>query len=144
VSSGSGSPARVSLRDVARAVGVSHMAVSLALRDDPRVSEARRREIRAKAEQLGYRPDPMLSSLAAYRNTRRSTTVRATVAWLNQWADPRALRRLRVEPGTPVLGGDRLHVEVRRRADAEADGSVVARIVNQVGGEVAVVAAEVL
>lgn len=95
MSSGSGSPARVSLRDVARAVGVSHMAVSLALRDDPRVSEARRREIRAKAEQLGYRPDPMLSSLAAYRNTRRSTTVRATVAWLNQWADPRALRRLR-------------------------------------------------
>lgn len=95
MSSGSDSRTRVSLRDVARAVGVSHMAVSLALRDDPRVSEARRLEIRAKAEQLGYRPDPMLSSLAAYRNTRRATTVRATVAWLNQWAEPRALRRLR-------------------------------------------------
>lgn len=86
---------RVTLRDVARAVGVSHMAVSLALRDDPRVSAARRREIRAKAEQLGYRPDPMLSSLAAYRNTRRASTVRATVAWLNQWPDPRGLRQLR-------------------------------------------------
>ena len=86
---------RVTLRDVARAVGVSHMAVSLALRDDPRVSEARRHEIRARAEQLGYRPDPMLSSLAAYRNTRRASTVRATVAWLNQWADPQGLRRLR-------------------------------------------------
>ena len=71
------------------------MAVSLALRDDPRVSEARRREIRAKAEQLGYRPDPMLSSLAAYRNRRRGATVRATVAWLNQWAEPQALRQLR-------------------------------------------------
>ncbi len=89
------SGSRVSLRDVARAVGVSHVAVSLALRDDPRVSAPRRREIRAAAEQLGYRPDPMLSSLAAYRAARRATTVRATVAWLNQWSDPRALRRLR-------------------------------------------------
>lgn len=86
---------RVSLRDVARAVGVSHVAVSLALRDDPRVSAARRQEIRAKAEQLGYRPDPMLSSLAAYRTARRTPTLRATIAWINQWAEPRDLRRLR-------------------------------------------------
>jgi LacI family transcriptional regulator len=85
----------VSLRDVARAVGVSHVAISLALRDDPRVSEARRAEIRAAAEKLGYRPDPMLSSLAAYRNARGANPIRATVAWINQWSEPRALRRLR-------------------------------------------------
>lgn len=95
MASGSRPIPRVSLRDVARAAGVSHTAVSLALRDDPRVSEARRRAIRAKVEQLGYRPDPMLSSLAAYRQTRRTPPVSATVAWLNQWPEPRALRRLR-------------------------------------------------
>jgi LacI family transcriptional regulator len=86
---------RVSLRDVARAVGVSHVAVSLALRDDPRVSEARRQEIRAAAERLGYRPDPMLASLAAYRQARRGTSIRSTVAWINQWRDPAALRQHR-------------------------------------------------
>jgi hypothetical protein len=42
-----------------------------------------------------------------------------------------------------VLGGDRLHVEVRRRVDGSSPHVVVARIVNQVGGEVAVVTAEV-
>ena len=87
-------PARVSLRDVARAVGVSHVAVSLALRGDSRVSEARRAEVKAAAEKLGYRPDPMLSALASHRRTKRSTPISATVAWINQWEDPRALRRL--------------------------------------------------
>lgn len=85
---------RVSLRDVAAAVGVSHVAVSLALRDDPRISIGRRAEIRAAAEKLGYRPDPMLASLAAYRQTRRPTAIRSTVAWFNQWQNPRDLRRL--------------------------------------------------
>ena len=52
--------ARVSLRDVARSVGVSHVTVSLALRGDPRVSAARRKEVEIAAKRLGYRPDPML------------------------------------------------------------------------------------
>lgn len=85
---------RVSLRDVARAVGVSHVAVSLALRDDARISVRRRNEIRRVAGQLGYRPDPMLSSLAAYRKTKHGIGISSTVAWLNQWPDPRQLRQL--------------------------------------------------
>lgn len=84
---------RVSLRDVAKAVGVSHVTVSLALRGDPRVSATRRVEIQRVAERLGYRPDPMLSSLAAYRNSKRPVTICSTIAWLNQWDDPRELYR---------------------------------------------------
>lgn len=87
-------PARVSLRDVARAVGVSHTTVSLALRGDARVSAARRAEIGRAVEKLVYRPDPMLSSLAAYRKTKRTLTIGSTIAWINQWAEPAALRRL--------------------------------------------------
>lgn len=87
-------PARVSLRDVARSVGVSHVTVSLALRDDPRVSVARRAEVQAEAKRLGYRPDPMLASLSAYRHSKRPVTIHSTIAWLNQWPDPKALRRL--------------------------------------------------
>ena len=86
--------ARVSLRDVARVVGVSHVTVSLALRGDPRVSVARRAEVEAAAKRLGYRPDPMLSSLSAYRHSKRPVTIHSVIAWLNQWDDPKALRRL--------------------------------------------------
>lgn len=85
---------RVSLRDVAREVGVSHVTVSLALRHDPRISPERQREVAAVAEKLGYRPDPMLSSLSAYRQSKRAATIRSAIAWINQWEDPKALRRL--------------------------------------------------
>ncbi|HYC71591.1 MAG TPA: LacI family DNA-binding transcriptional regulator [Opitutaceae bacterium] len=84
--------ARVSLRDIAAAVGVSHVTVSLALRGDVRISEERRREIRAAADRLGYRPDPMLASLSAYRRTKKPVTIRSTLAWINQWPSARALR----------------------------------------------------
>jgi len=84
---------RVSLRDIAAEIGVSHVTVSLALRGDPRISTKRRQEIAAVAERLGYRPDPMLASLSAYRQAKRSVEIRSTVAWLNQWPDPRQLRR---------------------------------------------------
>lgn len=90
----SSSTARVSLRDVARAVGVSHVTISLALRGDSRVSEQRRVEIQLAVERLGYRPDPMLSSLAAYRKTKQGVDISSTIAWINQWPDPKALRRL--------------------------------------------------
>ena len=85
---------RVSLRDVARHLGVSHVTVSLALRGDTRISAARRREVAAAAQELGYRPDPMLSSLSAYRHAKQSDSIRATIAWLNQWPNPKDLRRL--------------------------------------------------
>lgn len=84
---------RVSLRDVAAAVGVSHVTVSLALRGDTRISAGRRAEIAAAAERLGYRPDPMLSSLSAYRQAKKAVEIRSTVAWINQWSDPKRLRR---------------------------------------------------
>lgn len=85
--------ARVTLRDVARAVGVSHVAVSLALRNDPSISEKRREQIQRVARQMGYRPDPMLSSLAAYRQGSRPAQFQSIVAWLNRWSDPAGLRR---------------------------------------------------
>jgi LacI family transcriptional regulator len=81
------------LRDIAIEIGVSHVTVSLALRGDPRISTARRQEIATVAERLGYRPDPMLASLSAYRQTKKPVEIRSTVAWLNQWPEARQLRR---------------------------------------------------
>lgn len=83
---------RVSLRDIAREVGVSHVTVSLALRGATRISQQTREAILSAAARLGYQPDPMLSALSAYRQAKQPTGIRSTVAWLNQWTNPRHLR----------------------------------------------------
>jgi DNA-binding LacI/PurR family transcriptional regulator len=80
------------LRDIARELGMSHVAVSLALRGSQRVSAARRDEVKAMAEKLGYRPDPMLASLVAYRQGKRPAEVRSCLGWINQWDQPEKLR----------------------------------------------------
>lgn len=84
-----------SLRDIARLLNVSHVTVSLAMRNHPRISAERRAQIRAMAEKLGYRPDPMLASLVAYRNQKRVKPIAATLAWINRWPNPKELRRHR-------------------------------------------------
>jgi LacI family transcriptional regulator len=86
---------RLSIRDLARQLKVSHVTVSMALRDHPRISPQRREQVRALAEKLGYRPDPMLSSLVAYRQQKHAKPIAATLAWINRWPDPRQLRRFK-------------------------------------------------
>jgi DNA-binding LacI/PurR family transcriptional regulator len=68
------------------------MTVSRALRNQPRISESMRKQIHEKALELGYRPDPMLSALAHYRQGRGTPPVNAAIAWLNRWPDPAQLR----------------------------------------------------
>jgi LacI family transcriptional regulator len=51
------------IREIAAAAGVSAMTVSLALRGSREVSAATRKRIRALAESMGYRPNPMVSAL---------------------------------------------------------------------------------
>lgn len=54
----------VRMRNVApRKAGVSVSAVSLALRNQPRVSEAERERIQAIVPRLGYRRDPEVARL---------------------------------------------------------------------------------
>jgi LacI family transcriptional regulator len=81
-------PTRVSLRDIAAHLGVSHVTVSLALRDAPRVSVALRAKIKKAADEMGYRPDPMLQALAAYRGRKSKPAIHSALAWINAW--PRA------------------------------------------------------
>ena len=83
------------MHDIAREVGLSHVSVSLALSNNPRIPEARRDEIKKIAERMGYRPDPMLTALRHYRHSKRSTPIHAAIAWLNTWPEPAALRKLR-------------------------------------------------
>ncbi len=86
---------RVTLRDIAKAVGVSHVTVSRALHDDPEFPLARRRQIQEVARQLGYQPDAMAVALGKRRHASKEKPIAAGVAWLNYWADPRQLRGYR-------------------------------------------------
>ena len=83
---------RITMREIAARLGVSHVTVSMALRDSPRVSPATREQVKQVAAELGYRPDPMLNALAAYRNTKSVSGIHSAVAWINAWVKPEELR----------------------------------------------------
>jgi DNA-binding LacI/PurR family transcriptional regulator len=85
-------PARpITLRDIARELGVSHVTVSLALRNHPRISEATRKRVQQKAEEMDYHPDPMLSALSHYRLRCKEKPAQATLAWINPLQYPERL-----------------------------------------------------
>ena len=95
---------RVSLRDIAKHLGVSHVTVSLALRDNTRISKALREKVRQTAEELGYRPDPMLMALAQYRQGKKvAPTVSAMIVpgsgLVKEQAEKEGLDKIFLEAG---------------------------------------------
>jgi LacI family transcriptional regulator len=68
----------ITLTEIAKVAGVSVMTVSRALRNAPKVSEKRRKEILRIAEELGYRPNPEMSRLMSIMRKAR-TQRRATI-----------------------------------------------------------------
>jgi LacI family transcriptional regulator len=75
----------VTQSDIARKAGVHATTVSLALRSHPSIPLATRERIRALADSMGYKPDPALRALMAYRSrisTHRTTT---TLAYVTNW-----------------------------------------------------------
>lgn len=65
-------PARPNLKDIAKIAGVHPSTVSLALRDHPRISVSVRKQIKALAQKLGYRVNPLIAALMQNRRTGRS------------------------------------------------------------------------
>ena len=84
---------RITVRDIAARLDISHVTVSLALRGSPRISKKRCEQIQAMAKKLGYRPDPTLTSLAVYRLGKRPPRIHSALAWINHWEEPTALRK---------------------------------------------------
>lgn len=74
-------PQRVTLSAVARELGLTKMSISRALRGGRGVSEATRAQVIAKAQAMGYVPDPAISTaMARMRNSRSSGP--ESIAWL--------------------------------------------------------------
>lgn len=81
------SPQAITIDDIARKAGVANSTVSKALRDDPTISVARCRQIKKIAEELGYRPHPMVAALMAQLHSKRRHTDPFALAWLDFWPE---------------------------------------------------------
>ncbi|MCH6255960.1 LacI family transcriptional regulator [Puniceicoccaceae bacterium K14] len=76
---------RITLRDIAKELNVSHVTVSKALRDLPGVSSKLKIRIQKKAKTMGYVPDPVLASLSNYRLSKKANVIQSEIAWVNPW-----------------------------------------------------------
>lgn len=83
-----GSPKRVSLRDISIAAGVSISTVSQCLLSKPGPNAQTARRIKELAAQMGYRPNPILSSLARTKFKASQEPQATPVAVILHCTDP--------------------------------------------------------
>lgn len=80
---------RVTQAEIARKAGVHATTVSMALRNHPSIPLETRQRLQSLAGVMGYKPDPALRALMAYRsriNPRRATSTLAYVTnWTSRW-----------------------------------------------------------
>lgn len=85
---------RPNLEDIARSLGVSAMTVSRALRGAGGVGEALRKRVKAEARRIGYRADPALAVLNAYRHRLRRPAGLGQIAFLTQFETEDGWRKM--------------------------------------------------
>ena len=56
---------RISIREIARRAGVSTATVSMVLNDNPKITEATRKKVRAVIDHVGYQPNRIAQSLSS-------------------------------------------------------------------------------
>lgn len=86
---------RPTLRVIAERADTSIMTVSRVLRGVPHVSPELRRRILKIVEEVGYRPDPTLSALNAYRTNKRHQAKGDVLVYLTNWKTEFGWRRYR-------------------------------------------------
>ncbi len=70
------------MQQIAELAGVSRMAVSLALRNSPKLARTTIARIRAIADELGYRPNPMVSALMTQLRYSNHAPKQSTIAYV--------------------------------------------------------------
>ena len=83
---------KVTMEVIARKVGVSRNAVSLALRNHPSISPGLRARIHAAAERFGYQRNPAFGELMSQMRRKGHGARQATLALFNAHPDPAAFR----------------------------------------------------
>lgn len=69
----------VTIRNLAKKADVSPATVSLALRNHPRISEPVRERIQKLADEMGYKPNPVVSHLIAQVRASKAKTYQSTL-----------------------------------------------------------------
>jgi LacI family transcriptional regulator len=75
----------ITTREIARVLKLHYSTVSLGLRDSPLLKAATKQKIQEAARRLGYKPDPMLNALSAYRLSKRPAPFHGVLGWINSW-----------------------------------------------------------
>lgn len=82
------------MQQIADRAGCSRMAVSLALRNSPKISKKTTERIQTIAKEMGYRPNPMVSALMTQlrhgREVKKPTTLAYVTSYLTEdgWREP--------------------------------------------------------
>lgn len=122
---------RVSIKDIAKAAGVSHSTVSRALASNPLIAPATQNRIKEIARQLGYAPNAIAQGLV----TQRSRTIGVIVTTITDPFAGELLRgveevagnnRYRVFLGTSHADPDREVNLVKGMREWSVDGVIVA------------------
>jgi LacI family transcriptional regulator len=100
----------VTLQDIARRAGVSKMTVSLALRGHPHAAAETRDRLRDLAEEMGYRPNPLIAANMAQLRAGRKSAFAGTIAFAGRGASP--------ERENVTTQTRRVFMGARRRAEA--------------------------
>lgn len=77
----------ITMRDIAQEAGVAVSTVSKALRADPSISAVQCQRIKATAERLQYRPDPMVAKLMSHLHHHRRRADPVSIAWIDFWPE---------------------------------------------------------
>ena len=91
-------PAIIRMQDVAERAGVGRTTVSLALRNHPKISEPTRRRIRKLAEEMGYRPNPLVAAHMAHIRALHPKSTSQCLAFLCN----RSMAEIQADTKTPV------------------------------------------
>lgn len=119
-------PPIVTQEDVARALGISQATVSLALSDNPRISNQLKEKIRHAVQSMNYSPDPHLTALARYRNKLSAPLHRGTIAWVTNYASEHGWKEIPLfdqfyEGASDSLARNGYKLEVYWMADPKLD-----------------------
>jgi LacI family transcriptional regulator len=101
---------------IADRVGMSRTTVSLSLRNHPKIPEATRAQVKAAAEELEYRPNPLVSAHMALIRTLKPRYTGQCVAFVCN----RSLREIMADNLTPL----RLYYEGAKARAEEAGYSL--------------------
>lgn len=118
------------MKHIAAHAGVSVATVSYALGSNPRIPPATRDRIRRLARRLGYRPDPVLSALVAYRARTRPVADYGVIAILHDMEKterPPHSFRIQVEAATERAHALGYRTELFHIGSGEADSFRLSR-----------------